>query len=895
MLRRLTVLLVLLLSSFAMLSVGGFAQDRSGEGAPEIRPDGPSSRIALVVGQGAYSNGELPTAVNDAGLVAQTLTSAGFEVVQGRDLGANDLRQLVREFLDRVNEATTDRADAAVVVYLSGYGLQIEGDNYFLPVDARIERDSDVPIEGFRISDLIRSLAATQAQTRIVMLDTAREYPLSTSLQPLAGGLALVEPPAGFLIAFSSAPNTVAPEGQPPYGAYASAFVEVMREPGLPVEEVFSAVRLRVHEQTQGQQTPWHESNLQASFVFFEPTEEAAAEAPSEPAPRPSRGRSRRISEVPAEEAYGLAVERDDLEGYQEFLRSHRESPLARRVEVLSSARREAIIWRQTITRNSREGYWTYLRRYPRGPHVEDSRRRLVRLAAPLAPPSDFGEIEYEGLPPPLEFERPYEAGEYVTIIRTAPRPPPPPVYLLPRVIYDERVVFAPPPRALGVGLLPIPVYIPIPVRARPPRFFRPWVAPITPRGAVYVPVRTPFVRQGRFVREDRPDRLPIAVPGQPGLREPIRPIGPRPGRPDRADRPDRPDRPGLPNLPNRADRPDRPDRVRPDRPGLPDRADRPDRPDRPGRPDRADGPDRADRPARPDRPALPERADRPNRPDRLDRPDRPDRAARPDRPERGDRPDRPNRLDGPDRADRPFRPDRPPLPDRADRPVRPDRPDRPDRPERLGRPDRPALPEGPGRADRPERLDRPDRAGLPDRPGLPDRAARPDRPDRLGRPDAPERPARTRPGGGFGADPAFDERPNRPGRGQGLGPAGRAGPADIEPAARAPGRPPRPAAIEGPGGPGGGFGGGGRLGPRQGPGADPIERGPGGPPGGGFPGGGFGRQGGFERPGRARPIERPERAAERPDRAGPGGGGPRQGGGPGRRGCAPGEPCPPR
>src|SRR5215203_5611917 len=94
-------------------------------------------RLALVVGQGAYQNGPLPTTVNDAGLVAQALTSAGFEVIQGRDLNASDLRRIVRDFLDKAQVA---EPDAAVVVYLSGYGIQLEGENYLLPVDARIER-----------------------------------------------------------------------------------------------------------------------------------------------------------------------------------------------------------------------------------------------------------------------------------------------------------------------------------------------------------------------------------------------------------------------------------------------------------------------------------------------------------------------------------------------------------------------------------------------------------------------------------------------------------------------------------------------------------------------------------------------------------------------------------
>ena len=112
-------------------------------------------RLALVIGEGAYRTGELPTAANDAGLVAQTLQSAGFEVVQGRDLGANELRQIVRDFLDRAQNAGPD---TSAVVYVSGHGVQLEGENYLVPVDARIARDSDVPIEGFRLSDLMRSL-----------------------------------------------------------------------------------------------------------------------------------------------------------------------------------------------------------------------------------------------------------------------------------------------------------------------------------------------------------------------------------------------------------------------------------------------------------------------------------------------------------------------------------------------------------------------------------------------------------------------------------------------------------------------------------------------------------------------------------------------------------------
>ncbi len=551
-------------------------------------------RLALVIGQGAYDAGQLPTAANDAGLVAQALTSAGFEVIQGRDLGASDLRRVVRDFLDK---AQALEPDSSIVVYLSGRGVQLEGENYLLPVDARIQRDVDVPIEGFRLSDLVRSLERAPAQARVLVADIARDYPLASTGEPLAKGLALMEPPAGFLFAFSSAPNIVAPDGPGPYGAYASAFVEMIRLPGLPLDDVFSRIRLRTHEATKGLQTPWHAANLgNASFVFFEPTEPAAA-APAV--------QVRRIEDVPAEEAYAIAVERDTIQDYQAFLRRYPDHPLARRVTALLAARREAVVWRRTIGRNTSEAYWTYLKRYPTGPHAADCHRRLARLSAPLAPPPVFEEVVYDDLPPPLPVET-VEVVEVVTIIRDAPPPPPAPVYLLPPLDDEDEVVTiireAPPP-PLMAGILPIPAPIPVPMRARPPAMFYQPIAPVTPRGAVAVPVAAPPIMRaliGGGAQAPRPMRAPRpqlpTLPNQPGLVAPIQPI---PVSTAPAARPARASRPGMPPPQERSPRlPMRPiplmgvqpmaprpgDRPAAFRPGLPQAATIPAAPAQPPR-----------------------------------------------------------------------------------------------------------------------------------------------------------------------------------------------------------------------------------------------------------------------------------------------------------------------
>src|ERR1700751_2173619 len=114
-------------------------------------------RIALVIGNPEYQAGALNTPANDAGLVAQTLQAAGFDVAGARDLDQDTLRRAFRDFGEK---AQASGPDTVAFVYLSGYGLQLEGENYLVPIDAKIARDTDVPIEAIRISDYMRPLAS---------------------------------------------------------------------------------------------------------------------------------------------------------------------------------------------------------------------------------------------------------------------------------------------------------------------------------------------------------------------------------------------------------------------------------------------------------------------------------------------------------------------------------------------------------------------------------------------------------------------------------------------------------------------------------------------------------------------------------------------------------------
>src|SRR6516162_1152776 len=128
-------------------------------------------RIAFVVGNAAYAKAPLATTANDAGLVAQQLQAAGFDVIGARDLDGDTLR---KSFHDFVEKAQADPANTVAFVYLGGYGIQLAGENYFIPVDSNITHDTDVPIEGLRVSDYTRQLGGLPLKASVVVLDAAR-------------------------------------------------------------------------------------------------------------------------------------------------------------------------------------------------------------------------------------------------------------------------------------------------------------------------------------------------------------------------------------------------------------------------------------------------------------------------------------------------------------------------------------------------------------------------------------------------------------------------------------------------------------------------------------------------------------------------------------------------
>ena len=315
-----------------------------GRSAVEAQQAAPNPRIALVIGNATYRDAALATAANDAGLVAETLQAAGFDVVGARDLDGQSLRTAFRDFLQK---AAAAGPDMQAFVYLSGRAVQYAGDNYFVPVDAVINRDADVPIEAMRVSDFSHALAATPGRARIIVLDAARANPYAAQGSPLAPGLALVDPERGELIAFNAAPGTLAGDEEGPYGVYAKTLAGAIRQGGVDIAQAFDQTRVLVNTETQGALLPWSASKLDGPFYVFE----RAAEAPPATGPTWAQMERRPISSFPVAEAYAAALERDTIKGYREFLAAYPNSDQANRVRAILAVRREAAFWRRTVER----------------------------------------------------------------------------------------------------------------------------------------------------------------------------------------------------------------------------------------------------------------------------------------------------------------------------------------------------------------------------------------------------------------------------------------------------------------------------------------------------------------------------------------------------------------
>ncbi|MCA6118930.1 caspase family protein [Bradyrhizobium sp. WSM 1738] len=242
-------------------------------------------RVALVLGNSNYQNvAPLANPVNDSSKIAATLKDAGFDVVDSRrDLAAAETRRALRDFADRARDA-----DIAVVYY-AGHGIEVDGANYLIPVDARLERDTDVYDEAFSLDRVLIAIEPAK-KLRLVILDACRDNPFARTMKrtvasrAIGQGLAKVEPTSpNVLIAYSAKAGSTAADGDGQNSPFTAALSHHLTKPGLDVRRAFGFVRDEVLKTTNNRQEPFVYGSLGGEDVPLVPARPVAA-TPAAPA-----------------------------------------------------------------------------------------------------------------------------------------------------------------------------------------------------------------------------------------------------------------------------------------------------------------------------------------------------------------------------------------------------------------------------------------------------------------------------------------------------------------------------------------------------------------------------------------------------------------------------------
>jgi hypothetical protein len=221
-------------------------------------------RIALVMGNANYKVRPLKNSGNDADDVSRSLKTTGFEVIDLRDATLTQMRTAVRQFGDRLINNDVG------LVYYSGHGVEVKGRNYFIPVNADIQREDEIADQGLDVSLILEKMSTAGKGVNILIVDACRDDPFGRSFRSSSRGLAQMDAPRGTIIAYATSPGKVASDGDPRErnSPYTKHLVKAMQSPNKPIEQVFKEVRRAVQDETKNQQTPWENTSLSGDFFF---------------------------------------------------------------------------------------------------------------------------------------------------------------------------------------------------------------------------------------------------------------------------------------------------------------------------------------------------------------------------------------------------------------------------------------------------------------------------------------------------------------------------------------------------------------------------------------------------------------------------------------------------
>ncbi|RXT44283.1 caspase family protein [Bradyrhizobium betae] len=438
------------------------------------------ARLALVIGQSSYRTvPELPNAANDAKGMTELLGNAGFTVTTAANLGQNEMRTAISDFAGKVSASG---ADTVALVFYAGHGLQIDGENYLVPVDLDPKREADIPLQGVRLNDLLNTLGALPTRARIFMLDACRNNPFP-ALSGAGHGLAMVDTKAGApgsFISYSTSPGAEAEDGSGIDSPYTTAALTVAKQPNLPIEEVFKRIRVAVAQSTDGRQIPWESSSLTTDFKFFggesssggQPVLPGASSMALASGTRSVADWRKDLQGKDAKVAYELVITDDTVEAYQAYIELYTQDTRTPRLRTVLERRRQMLAWERATAINTRASFEAYLNNWDNSDLAATARRLLLRVqnrnyalpvaaaaipapvAVALAPTCPCSTPTPPASPvnpavAPVIKKRVDDTPPKRKVVETPPKRRPPPD----EVVYERAPPPGPPPEAIGVGI----------------------------------------------------------------------------------------------------------------------------------------------------------------------------------------------------------------------------------------------------------------------------------------------------------------------------------------------------------------------------------------------------------------------------------------------------------
>lgn len=330
-------------------------------------PQAGEQRVALVIGNSNYQNAaRLQNPGNDAESISQLLNSAGFEVTEATDLTQNDMVKVLQDFSTKVSARGRN---TVAMIYYAGHGVQLAGENYLIPVDAKISAPSDLAGQSVRLVDVMGTLETIPSRMRIVVLDACRNNPFP-AVNDSGRGLAIVDAPSGSIVGYSTAPGMAAQDGDGNHSPYTSAFLHLAREPNLPIEQLFKRVRLEVNHSTEGRQTPWESSSLTSDFYFFGDTAVAGTRAPDR---SPIIQTASNLPSRSVRQAYDYVLAEGSPERYREFIGLFPYDPLCDRIRLLLGNINQEAAWHKAVLANSPLAYKTFYDNNAGSPYAQSA------------------------------------------------------------------------------------------------------------------------------------------------------------------------------------------------------------------------------------------------------------------------------------------------------------------------------------------------------------------------------------------------------------------------------------------------------------------------------------------------------------------------------------------